>query len=385
MSVNRAFSNPEPITIDVSFDDPIVPTTPGVDLIDEPEENQDDQNDQNNPNEQAPLVDTTESEQEQKTNKTEITLEETEEEEGYEDNLYLKIINQGFDTGLFDPDNLYEGFDYDTEPSEEVLQKFIEHNIKLKEEKAIEEFFGEISPLAQRILQYDLNSKGQGLDSFIKIVNEEHSIKSLDPTNEYDQEKIVRLWYNDEDFSASEIDEKIEDLKTAGLLNKEASRLKPKLDAKAEAIAKQEEESQKMLAQIENQRKQGFYQKVETEIKTGKVDGIPVGKEDAQAVLNLLFAEDVRIKLPEGREVKMNAFEAEIFKHKYSNKGDVKLLLKAALLLTNPDKFYKHFAQQVKTEQVNEFVKAQKYNITKSQAKPETKKEVKNIPWNRPK
>lgn len=377
----RNFSNPQPISLDVSFDEPIVAEgQEGIDFepeVEEPKESKEskESNSESISNQDLSIV------------TDPITLDPIEDQEPtdqYDDNPYLQTINALLEEGLFDPDNLYEGFNEDVEPSPEVLKKFIEHNIQLREQQAVTELFEEVSPLTQRLLQYDLNAKGQGIESFIRTLVEENNIKSLNPENEYDQEKIVRIFYKDEDFTSQEIEEKIEDLKTAGLLSKEANRLKPKLDARAEAIAKQEEENQKMLSQIENQRKQGFFQKVEQEIKTGKVDNIPLSKEDANAIFHLLMGEDVRLKLPEGREVKMNAFEAEIFKHKYSNKGDVKLLIKAALLLTNPDKFYKHFANEVKTKEVNEFVKAQKYNTTKSQPKPE-KKETKNVPWYRPK
>lgn len=363
----RNFSNPEPIT--VSFDEPVVaPDQVGVDF----EQTEGEEETPVDPQVEVPVDET-----------ISLTGETTEETEPI--NPYLETINSFLQEGLFDIENLPEDFHDEMEPSPEVLRSFIEHNYQLREKEAIAELYDSVSPLTQRLLQYDLNGKGENVESFIRILIEENNIKSLNPENEYDQEKILRVFYKDENFTNEEINERIEEFKQAGLLAKEASRLKPKLDAKAEQIAKQEEESQIFLAQIENQRKQGFFQKVDAEIKTGKIDGIPISKEDANSVLNLLFAEDVRLKLPEGREVKMNAFEAEVFKHKYSNKGDVKLLLKAALLLTNPDKFYKHFANEVKTKEVNKFVSEQKYNTVKSQPKPQPAKETKTVGWFRPK
>lgn len=387
--MSRNFSNPEPITLDVSFDEPVTTDQENLDFG-EPKETT-----EPNPEDsvvKTPTTEESESESESEQDglqiepvDTDIKPVDKEPEEEYASNPYLQTINSLLEKRLFDPENLYEGFSDETEPSEEVLERFIEHNMELREEQAVRELFEGVSPLTQRLLQFDLNAKGQGIESYVKTLIEETNIKSLNPENEYDQEKIVDMWYRDESFTAEEVKEKIEDLKNAGLLSKEASRLKPKLDAKAEEIAKQQEESQKVLAQIEAQRKQGFYQKVEQEIKTGKVDGIPVSKEDANSILNLLFAEDVRLRLPEGREVKMNALEAEVFKHKYSNQGDVKLLLKAALLLTNPEKFHKHYAQQIKTEEVNKFVKQNKYNTISSQPKPQTPKEANKVGWYKPK
>lgn len=309
-------------------------------------------------------------------------------DESYEDNPYLKIINKFFDKGIFDTENVYEGFDQDTEPSEEVLERFIEHNYELRDKKVIEDFIGGISPLTQRILEYDLNSGGQGTSQYLRTLLEENNIKSLNVENEYDQEKIVRLWYQNEDWSAEEIEEKVEDLKTASLLAKEASKVKPKLDAKAEAIAKKEEEAQRMLKQIELRRKEEFFDKVESIIKTGTVDNIKIGREDAEKIMSLLFVDDVPVNLPEGKELRMNYLEAEIFRHKYSNKGNPNLLIQIAYLLSNPEKFYKQFADAAKTQEVNEFVKEQKYNITTKSAPviektKKDKKETRNVPWNK--
>lgn len=364
------FHNPTPVELDVPMGESSTEEVKGVDIMIEDDTSEELETE--SPTEELEI-----------TPDVEITLDEEKPEENeneYANNPYLLTINTLIDKGLFDAENVYEGFDESTEPSEEVLEKFIAHNMEIRERKALEEFLDSVSPLTQRILQYDLDSKGQSLDFFLKTLIEESNIKSLDPTNEYDREKIVRMWYKDEDFTGEEIEEKIQDLKTAGLLEKEANRLKPKLDARAEAIAKQQEESQRNLAQIENQRRQIFYSRVEDEIKSGKIDDIPVSKEDATKIIQLLLAEEVTVKAG-GREMKMSALEAEVFKHKYSNNGDIKLLLKTAYLLTNPDKFYKYYAEKATTKEVNNFITNHKYGIKKSVQQPADKKVV---PWNRP-
>lgn len=307
------------------------------------------------------------------------------EDQDYETNPYLTTINNLVDKGIIvEP---YEGFTEDTEPTQEVLLNFLEHNLEIRDRKVIEDFIGDISPLAQRILEYDLNSKGQNTESYLRTLIEENNIKSLNVENEYDQEKIMRLWLKDEDWTSDEIEEKIQDLKNSSLLQKEASRVKPKLDARAEAIAKEEEEAQRMLRQIETKRKEDFFNRVESIIKTGKVDNLTIGREDAEKIMSLLLVDDVPVRLPEGKELRMNYLEAEIFKHKYSSKGNPNLLIQVAYLLSNPEKFYKQFANAVQTKEVNEFVKSQKYNI-QSKSAPIVEKEKKdkkpaNVPWNK--
>lgn len=314
---------------------------------------------------------------------------EPEPTDPYADNVYLKTINSLFDKGLLDPENLYEGFTDDTEPTEEVLEKFVEHNYELRERKALEEFVESVSPLTQRILSYDLNSKGENVEGYLRTLIEENSIKSLSVDNEYDQEKIVRLFYSDADYSDEEIEEKVEELKSSSLLEKEAKRIKPKLDLKAEAIAKEQEESEAVLRQIETQAKNQFFEKIEPYLKEGKVNNLTLSKEVAQKVGALLMVDNVKVKLPHGKEVKMNYLEAEILKHKFSSKGDPALLIQAAFLLADPEGFYKQFANAAKTKEVNEFVSQAKYNVKRqSQPMPETKTQKKepskHIPWNKP-
>lgn len=380
------FHNPVPVDIDFASVEQVEVKGTGVDLIDdlisEPEEELiNPENPENSENSKdLEITDVVPTE--------EIVPVEEEEEDNYEDNIYLKTINKFFDNGLFDPENPYEGFSEDTEPSEEVLEKFIAHNLELREQKAIEDFVGNISPLTQRILEFDLNSKGQNLEFYLKTLIEENNIKGLKVENEYDQEKIVRMWYTDEDYTPEEIEEKIQELKDTSLLAKEAGRLKPKLDVRAEAIAKEAEEAERMLKQIETRRKEDFFGRVEAIIKTGKVDNMVIGKEDAEKIMALLVLDNVPVKLPEGKELKMNYLEAEIFKHKYSSKGDPKLLVQVAYLLSNPDKFYQQFANMAKTKETNEFVKSQKYNIQSKSAPvvektKSIKKETKQVPWNK--
>lgn len=369
------FHNPVPVDIDFSSVEQVEPKGTGVDLMDEldvtPEEPI---NTEIEPEEQDVEIVPTEE------------IVPVEEEETYDDNIYLKTINNLVDKGVIvEP---YEGFTEDTEPTQDVLEKFLEHNLELRDNKVIEDFVGNISPLTQRILEFDLNSKGQNVEFYLKTLIEENNIKGLKVDNEYDQEKIVRMWYTDEDYTPDEIEEKIQELKDTSLLAKEAGRLKPKLDLRAEAIAKEEEEAQRMLKQIETRRKEDFFGRVEGIIKTGKVNNMVIGKEDAEKIMALLVLDNVPVKLPEGKELKMNYLEAEIFKHKYSSKGDPALLIQAAYLLANPDKFYQQFANAAKTKETNEFVKSQKYNIQSKSApvveKQKTiKKETKQVPWNK--
>lgn len=375
------FLNAEPLEIDFSIeegqehDKEILP-----DLIDEVEEEGDEQD----PDQPDVPDKKSDAKPEVNLEVEDITLEDKDVEVPSDNSIYLNVINEMLETGIFDNENFYEGFTEETEPSPEVLKKFIEYNIELREQRAIEEFVSNISPIAQRILNFDINSDGKETSIFLKSLIEEDNIKSLNVENEYDQEKILRLWYGNEDWTPAEIEEKIADLKNASLLAKEATKIKPKLDAKAETIAKEQESAQEMLRNIEHQRKEQFFNKVESIVKTGKVDDLILSKEDAQKIMSLLLIDDVPVKLPEGRELKMNYLEAEIFRHKYSNTGNPNLLVQVAYLLSNPEKFYQQYANKVRTKEVNEFVKEKKFSVSPKSVPTKAKDKTNYVGWNMP-
>lgn len=361
------FNNPVPIALDITPEDiEIKSTDEGVDVLIEPEGSEEPEE---KPLKEGETIDITPEEEEV----TEIVSES---------NGYLQTINALHDLGIIE--ETYEGFDPEEEPTLEIQNKLIQHNLELKQAKAVEEFVEAISPLAQRILSFDLNSKGENLQLYLKTLVEENSIKELKVENEYDQEKIVRMWYSDENYTPEEIEEKIEELRTSSLLEKEAKRVKPKLDSRAEQIAKQKEESEAEFKKQELQRDAQFMDRLEKIIETGTVGTLKLSKEDAQQVMALLILKDMKVRIPGGKELKMSYLDAEIMKHKYSTQGNPELLIQAAYLLTNPDSFYKQFANVAKADEVNKFTKEHKYNFqTKSLPAPEKKKtESKNIPWN---
>ena len=160
------------------------------------------------------------------------------------ENGYLTLINKLTEAGIIEA--AYEDFDAEAEPDEEMLTKLLTHNQALAVEKEMEDFFSSLSDTTRRILEFDINSEDKGqITTYLQTLVEENNIKSLSIENEFDQEKILREWYRSEElYTQAEVDEKLSDLKDANLLEKEAKRIKPKLDLKAEEIAKVKEKEQ---------------------------------------------------------------------------------------------------------------------------------------------
>lgn len=280
---------------------------------------------------------------------------ETKEEVETDEKVYVTAINELVDLGY---EEVWEDFDENAPVTKETLTKFLEVNINKKVEESFDSFFTSLSDYSQRLIKYDVNSKGENVDQFLRTLVEENQIKSLDAENEYDQEKILRQWYKNEDkFTSEEIDEKIGELKDAGLMEKEAKRIKPKLDLEAESIARQKEEEQKNLRELEKKVSEDYTQRVISVLKEGQIKGVKLNKEDLSQVYSFLTNDEMEVTIHGGKKATMTPLEAIIFFNKYDKKGSLENLALATLLLTNPEKFEDAYTKRAVTKVTNEVVK----------------------------
>jgi hypothetical protein len=328
------------------------------------------------------------------TNSNPLVTEEEETEEGVEfeeetqedSNVinYESVINNLADKGFIK--EAYEGFNEEEEITEDTLIKLLTHNLDKEKEGEFDNFISSLTPLTQRLLEFDANSdpkqKNKEVESYLKTLIEENSIKALDPENEYDQEKIVKQWYKSkEGYTPVEIEEKVQELKEAGLLQKESKRIKPKLDEEAEAIARKQEEDQRNLNVMKQKFDEQYNNKLINVLKTGKVGGINLSKEEATNLYSYMTADEVPVNIG-GKVTTMSHLEALLFFNKHHENGSIENLALATLLLTNPEKFEKEYSRKMETKVTEEFVKTHKYNnkIKTGEAK-ETKKNAPEPRW----
>lgn len=300
--------------------------------------------------------------------KVEEEVEETEEEkeeetkdedsESSDDNEsdppVVKTINYLHEKGIIT--EAYEGFDDEEEMTDEVLTKLLEHNLSKKVDESLSGFIGQFSDLTRRVMKYDFDAKGKDVDSFVRTLLEEQNIKNLDVANEYDQEKIVKQWMQKDGFTTAEIEERITDLKEGNLLEKEAKRLKPKLDSVAAEIAAQKEKEQEEIRKFEEKVKENYKNRVVDLLSKGSVKGVSLTKEDATSVYEVLTNDEVELTLPGNRKVKMPALEAMLYHHRYDKAGSLDNVILATLLLTNPDKFEEAFKKRATNDVTKKFV-----------------------------
>lgn len=290
---------------------------------------------------------------------------------------YEKVINELHEKGVIvEP---YEGFEND-ELTSETLIKLLEHNSKKHLDESFEGFYEPLTDYTKRLIEFDVNSKGKGVEQYLQTLIEEHNIKNLDVANEYDQEKIIREWYSRKlNFTQPELEEKVKDLKETGLLEKEAKTVKPKLDEEAANIAKLKEEEQRQVKETELKVRDVYNKRVIDTLKTGKIGGITLSREDAGNIYSVLTGEDtIEMNLPNGKKAMMNPLDAHIFFNKYAKEGSLERLALATLLLTNPEKFEKEYSKQLETKVTKKFVEEHKYNNAVKGGKVDTREESKH-------
>jgi len=379
MAIN--FSNPTPISDDQFADILSLDFSAPVKELSAKEESTPEE-----PNEPNEVVEP----QEESDSKEEIKIDSDEENEE-SINPYTSLVNSLADKGILK--EAYDGFDPEADADEEVLTKLIEYNTEKRVEEEMDEFFSSLSEETKRILNYDLNAKGKNIKEYLAVLLEEQSIKDLDISDPYDQERILREWYrNKEGFNQQEVNEKIETLRDAGILEKEAKMIKPKLDKAAEGIAIQKEEEQKALRELENRVREDFSSRLIDTIKTGKVGGINLTKEDAAKIHTVLTTDEIEVTTHGNKKVMMSPMEAIVFFNKYDKKGSLENLALATLLLLDPEKFDKEYSKKAQTEESAKFKTQAKYsnlNIKEDPARkvPDLKNakpavDPKKIKWN---
>lgn len=312
-----------------------------------------------------------------------------------DDNPYVSKVNSLFSEGLItitteELDEVLGEYDeFGPEEQEKVLiaslrkaaQEKEESFAKAKEE-GIKELLESLDSVTKKGVEFSLsNPEPEEMRDFYKGLIYESDIKSLNPENIEDAEKILKEYYKDLGYKQEDIEEKISDLKQLNKLNKEAILVKPKLDAKAETIANRKLDEQKAIVDYEESRKVDLMKKINVIAKEGNIDGIPVTRETMDFLVAALAGQEYQVPI-KGKKVDLNLAEAMILHHKHSPKGDLKLLMKALILLHNPSEFDKFYVKRVQTKETNRFIKEHRISSSgKSGAFVEpTKKTYENIP-----
>lgn len=252
--------------------------------------------------------------------------------------------------------------------NEQDFWKTVEHNLALQRKAAVEadrsQLVSALSPMMQDLMAFNLNQQNVTDDDMRAYIQSRLSADQVSNwTPETHAEQIVREYYAGQNWTQEEIDQEVVNLTAAEQLQQKAVVLKPKLDAQASAILDSKRRDQDAIRQREAAQYNDLQKRTVAVLRSGKLNDIPLTREDASIIYNAVLNQDIDVPVRGGRTVKMGAFEAMLYKHRYdAQNGDLNNLMLAALVLEKGEaaleKYFGRKAQSAVTEEIFKSAKA---------------------------
>jgi len=293
------------------------------------------------------------------------TLVNDEAEESYDDQTktsgrprvtkegIVELTNKLIDKGLIMP------FDEDKPLDKYTLQDFeelIEANFQERERKIKEqtpaEFFDALPEELQYAAKYVADG-GTDLKGLFRTLAAAEEMKSLDPTDETDQENIVRSYLHATRFGTSdEIEEEIDAWKDRGELESKANKFKPKLDAMQEQMVAQQLKKQEQMRKQQEEQAKYYMSSIYETLEPGEINGIRLDKK-TQA---MLYAGLVQPSYPSisGRNTNLLGHLLEKYQYVEPDHG---LIAEALWLLADPEGYKTKIKDSAKKETTEKHVR----------------------------
>jgi hypothetical protein len=177
----------------------------------------------------------------------------------------------------------------DDKPLEEYTAKdfreLFEANFQEREAKVRssvpKEFFNALPEELQIAAKYVADG-GQDLKGLFRTLAHVEEMIQLDPTNEYDQEEIVRQYLYATGFgdgNSEEIEDEITDWKDLGKLEAKANQFKPKLDRMQEEIVARQLAEQEARKEKQEKQAKVYMDNVYNTLVGGEIGGVKLDKK----------------------------------------------------------------------------------------------------------
>ena len=189
---------------------------------------------------------------------------------------FSKLIEEGVLIGFEDEKPMDE---YSLKDWKELLQANFEEKERAIKEQTPKEFFEALPEELQYAAQY-VASGGTDLKGLFAALAQVEEVRGLDPTDEMDQEQIVRSYLRATGFGNDEdIDEEITTWKDLGKLEQQANKFKPKLDKMQESIVAQRIAEQEQMKEQQEQAAAAYMDNVYEALKPAELAGIKLDKK----------------------------------------------------------------------------------------------------------
>jgi hypothetical protein len=202
---------------------------------------------------------------------------------------------------------------------------------------------------------------GSDLKGLFKALAQTEEIKSLDPTDENDQENIIRSYLQATKFgTGEEIEEEIDTWKDLGVLDKKAQKFKPKLDKMQEQIIQSKIKEQEYLKRQQEEAAEAYMQNVFETLRPGELNGLKLDKK-TQALLYTGLVQPQYSSM-NGRPTNLLGHLLERYQFVEPNYS---LIAEALWLLSDPDSYRSELKKQGKNAAVEQTVRQLKTEQSK--------------------
>lgn len=218
--------------------------------------------------------------------------------------------------------------------------------------KTPKEFFESLPDELQYAAKYVADG-GQDLKGLFQALARVEQVRELDPTEENDQENIVRSYLSATGFgNAEEIDEELTTWKDLGVLEKKAKQFKPKLDQMQEEIVQSQLQEQEARKEQQQEAADAYIKNVFEALRPAEINGLKLDKKtQAQLYSGLVQPQYPSIS---GRPTNLLGHLLEKYQFVEPN---YPLIAEALWLLSNPDEYRQNLTKQGKTQAVEQTVR----------------------------
>ena len=257
--------------------------------------------------------------------------------------------------------------DYLSSLSEKDVDELWQANISnLKQEVASQtpaQFFESLPEELQYAAKYVADG-GQDLKGLFQALAQVEQVRELDPTNDSDQEAIVRSYLQATNFGdADEIEEELTNWKDLGQLEKKAKQFKPKLDMMQEEMVQSRLAQQEMVKQQQEQAAEAYVQNVFEALRPGELNGVKLDKK----VQSFLYNGLTQPQYPSINGNPTNLLGHLLERYQYVEPR-YDLIAEALWLLSNPDDYRANLMRQGKNQAVEQTVRQLKTEQSRNKA-----------------
>lgn len=240
--------------------------------------------------------------------------------------------------------------------SEKDIDELWEANIdNLKSEIATQtpkEFFESLPQELQYAAKYVADG-GQDLKGLFQALSQVETIREMDPSNDDDQEMIVKQYLKATNFGTEdEIEEEITTWKDLNVLEKKAKQFKPKLDQMQEKIVQSKIAEQEELKEQQERMAEAYVTNVFEALRPAEINGIKLDKKTQANLYNGL----VQPNYPSINGRPTNQLGHLLEKYQFVE-PNYSLIAEALWLLSNPEEYRQTLMKQGKNTAVEQTVR----------------------------